>query len=1500
MNPESVSRLTEYLKELRAVLKEFPELASRYESSIKALEGASQKMLSQRAPVIGKGGQAVGEGGIGGPGNLVREWENYFNRFEAAQARGNKGIQQRVALLRDMHNVSRAIIASNEQMAAGLGTSARLLGQGNQVPGFETPMEMPAPLDTRGHLERIKQERQERERLTEDIKLETEALKNNRRQRESAGPPPRTEREHDQSRQNTRSKKEEQVATDDLTKSVNALNEARAKRVESNQASILGAFDGDLNAYQRFTDMLKQNRVDLAGNVRVYRDASSGLQEMTVISGDAENAGRRMSVRWDEMNNIFQVSQGRFRTFTDAMTRNIAEVAKWSASVAVVYGSIDALNRLVQQAISNQAKLAEVQIVLGTSSENLNGIFREALTIARATGSSVDGVLDSYTDAIRVTAGIADETERFREANKLLSDSLVLSKLGAFEQKEAMDLLIASLNQINSPLSEGSVLLDKWVATTKVAGVGLKDLATAFSITAGAAEIAGIQVGGMEDELSGLIAMIAEQFPYEGRELGNRVRALIAGFGDPSRQGTLFNLGVSPVDAEGQIRPWLDIMRELNSLYTQQILTEKQIGDIAGNNARERNILIASIKNLTRAEMISAETANSSGAAQQALGIQLETVQTAINKMSNAFANLAQTLGTDGGVLEAVTTIVEGLTSLINVLNAVVQATGTAGVALTTFLAGSAIYGSAFKISGGLIGGLSRIPGGTQRRAVGGNLTAAAVSEGRFSESGLMVESMLSPLRTFAGNILPGLIATGINAALIEENRTGERVGAQIAGAFVGSFMGPMGSVIGSQIALGFVEAVEQRRDFKGIGEEISQAFLLSLTREADTNQSGQQRRENDLDRYLEQTSSERDWFLDIADVIAGGLNDFVRFFSSGDKGTEYFQRLTDRGVDPTILSKIIEEISLGESQIGWDRLDQVGDSLSRGSATPQEINKLLGDLLKAQEIVVQNIEKQEEWNKSISNLPNNKIDELNAQLREAWLDDRIDDKTFIERTDRIQNAALQAEGALRAFAQDTPLTDLLGVESLEEAKDLLTEFYLLADPAVAQKTQTLFNVPEDTEDKLKAINEQVKEYAFLVLNAERSNLRLSIDDIEAPSVIDVADFNSQDEINEWLSHADYLATVYTEALAASIAANQGIAIDAAREMAQEMVDAQREIHILYANDMYAPYETAGKQFLDVARNQIKQQNQQQRTSFGVQDIDLPSSSWGQIQKTMNYFGSQLGQLGYIQNKSPQLVKFSDGTMMVKDVDSQLLQLALNELIEVNRDQLEGIYNLPSDASFYVPFTGYKLGFGEGGGLTSPLSSIDIANSDQFTTAGGVMLQAGNLMLQAAQMEQIEGKPLPDWNPSEQVNVAVQEELRRFQQGQYGSQYNADGLKNSIDTMAQTLPVILSNTLVKGMDERRFREGQYGAMYGADVLNSPITVLSSSVESLSQSQGELASAIQMAVDKVPPLNLRIQLQSVSQLNLDGRLIANSVKNHIVQDLLRFQGSGGGATISYVV
>jgi len=92
---------------------------------------------------------------------------------------------------------------------------------------------------------------------------------------------------------------------------------------------------------------------------------------------------------------------------------------------------------------------------------------------------------------------------------------------------------------------------------------------------------------------------------------------------------------------------------------------------------------------------------------------------------------------------------------------------------------------------------------------------------------------------------------------------------------------------------------------------------------------------------------------------------------------------------------------------------------------------------------------------------------------------------------------------------------------------------------------------------------------------------------------------------------------------------------------------------------------------------------------------------------------------------------FTDFIAQPITADLTLLNLAMQDLIDIEKKQLEGVYNLPTDASFFVPFQGYRLGTGAGG--------AGGAGADRLISAGDNLKQAAASLERAAQLLAAEG-----------------------------------------------------------------------------------------------------------------------------------------------------------------
>lgn len=1459
MNAEKIQKLIEYLNQLESGLQKFPGLMDKFAGALNSARGALEAITSRDF--------------IGSTTELDRRFNALFQTFESGSKRGVAGLTEMLSKMEQLSEVSRYTNAVSQGALTGRGTFVPPVTTENQELAQEfrdlgVQAEAAFDIAERGAKE-----------FSASLDPATEKLREIKRETQTsiggmAGVPGPDEAGRlttgmQEAGRATRDASQEQVAFSQRVQDTAKRLNLSAKDTETFANALSGLSD--------------EARI----NTRIQRDLNSGVTRFKVNVQDVEtfidSAGEEtqkltgemtfLEGRFDTAGNAVLDSTGKFRSFGDTVLRNVAEVAKWSIAVGAVYGTIQQGQRIIEEAIDNQTKLAEISIVLGNSQRSLNTIFSNALDIARQTGSSVEGVLDSYTEAIRVTANLTDETERFAVANQLLYDSLVLSKLGGLEQAEAMDVLIGALGQVNLPLSEGSELLDRWVATSRVAGVTLGALAETYSIAGAAARSAGVQVGGVNDQLSALTAIIAQRFPYGDREVANRIRALVTTFQDPSKQEGLFGVGISPVNAEGQIRPFLEILQELDRLYSTGIIDDDDLLKITGNNQREYAVLLAAIQDVNKVLEVSEQATENNGAAQEALGKQLETVRTSIDRLGNAFASLGNTLGTEGGVLEAITRIVDLFTSLVEVVGDLIQITGQAGPALALLLGANAVYAKGFNVQGGFAGRIA----GAATAGIGAVGQRAAQGAGRFTSEGFVSGATVAANRfaTRVGNVLPGIMAGAVSSALSASDlKDGlKSFGVQAAGALIGGIVGgPIGSLVGSQIALGFTDALNSDVEvFQGMGQQIALGFQEGIPDPADDNTSPDAENPDDILNYTRQYVS--------------GIRSQLGNLLTGLFSREYFvSQLENLGIDRALVE------AANPDKLTNELLNAIGTAIESG-ADPEKYNQLLEGLRDTGLAAKDAEDAQLAYNQAINAVSvdalrahSGTLEEVRQQLNRAFADAQIGAEEYLSQLDRINEIPQQISGVLQVFG-DEIVEQVDSVDTLEEAWEELFDVFLRADPAIGRKLQELATV--DTTD-MEQFNRLAREAINLITSTPR-NAIYDPSQIDVPQTIDISEVESLAQFEEILQQMEILAANYAAAIGG--------------EMGEEIVEGMRQAVLFSAGDVFSPYEDIIPEFFNQAKQNVTGGGTSARQNFGFQEIDLPSSAYGQIQQAINYFASELGKLGYQEQRQPTAIRFSDDIIQVKDVDNQLLQLALNELIDVNRDQLQGIYNLPTDASFYVPFTGYQLGFGEdGAGGLGNLPTVDLEGSDVFSSAvnrfGSAVdgindwLQQGQPLDNEAELQSRIDAFMTPFNQQMQQIQTVEDILRNlpFIGANSGGTGSGGPTTWTPDSMAQAVAAGLNQSTLGISLQGKGTKGGFSPLESGKLS-----------EQLSQINQNLINSFNIGrVDNIPPVDLRVQLQSVAQLTLDGRLIAQSVKQHLAQDLIRFQGSGGGATIRYVV
>lgn len=1091
---------------------------------------------------------------------------------------------------------------------------------------------------------------------------------------------------------------------------------------------------------------------------KVYTQEPSGVSFLNFERMDeVTGVMYKGQVAVDRFGSVLTQTNRRLLSFTDSIIRNTAEVFRWSIGATLVYQAYFKLGDLVRTAIDNQAKLTDVTIALGDANRDLSNIFGDVATVAAATGESINSVLETYTMAYRAVGSATNDIERTIAANKLLYQATVLNKLSTLDAASSIDVLAGSLRQLAQPqettlqaFERGDTLLNQWVALTRRANVDLATLATAFSITAESAANTGVNV----KELNAIIASLAEKIGgLGGRETGNAVRALIGGVYQQQAAGALAQYGIAVTNTAGDMRDFLDISRDIFELWKTGIIDDSQITKLAyvlGGGVRRGQQYVAFLTDFAKVqEFVNVQT-NAGEAAQEALGKKLDTVQTSITQVSNAFQRLAQSMGDQGGVLGVATALLTVIEKLVNGFADLNSVLGQIAIPATLTALG-ALY-----MRLGSQPASDRIFSG--QRALGTSLTDYLTysqfgGKERFKNLFLGQQLTPSPFASFAGNFVSrgGLIGLGLTASsAISRFGQGQtaagvaNLAGSIGGALLGTLAGPagpiVGSVIGTAIADSFAKAaMEHEEDFQSLFSDVYKEVREDTE---DKPKVGEAIR----------TEAERT----IYELIGAG-NEAV-----GRWGIEMGTTLENAiyralGGLPDELNKALQDVGLGiEGEFqGLTELQAAYLNAYRaGKITPDVMAKLQ----QAREFTPESIP----------------YEESAFALRQKEIEKSIDEFTTV--------IAAQFRNSLRKqlAAGEVPAKQYEG--------GIKTSYTL--DASVSRGLAVLTEEGEDFNKILDDINISLEEFSNILLKSSDENLAYlsqlgtQISDIDRliESLTGKADDLTVDFLGKDYTKSDLaglkedLQALYIEYLKMMQATQkipiaeaaqakippiidaEGIATpdniraieDAAMELQQAFYDEMVSMGLIESSEadsilsntapiLVSMGEGMGYYLMEGLVNSDFLQQALEMQATGLSFEFMTDITMAQLQAILPQYEAMKAAiiaLGGVVNEVTQLVFLAGMTTPVPlTYDWKIIQFLLSQILETNVKQeklqekelqLEGVYNLPGGASFYVPFDAYAMGAGKKEGTEDESEAAEAleAAADNLLYASEALLES--------------------------------------------------------------------------------------------------------------------------------------------------------------------------------
>ncbi len=1019
----------------------------------------------------------------------------------------------------------------------------------------------------------------------------------------------------------------------------------------------------------------------------VTEDSSRGIVRWTASIQTQDGLTKRAVVTTNRWGQELKSTQRQLRTFTGAIARDIVEVAKWSIAIAIVYAPIRRLTQIMQEAVAIEAKLADVQVTLGKTTTSLNTVWEESANIARQLAVSAEGVVDGYVLAARATANIVDPAERAAATTAVLRDSMLLAKLAGIDQAIAMDTLVGALRQLNIPLTDGADLLDKWVAVSKAANVSLHTLAESFAITSTAAANVGLDI----DNLNGVIAAVAEVTTLSATESGNAVRAFISGFQRDNSTRELAKFGIAVRDVNGELRFFTEVIEDIIERKNLGLISDSELAKIAeviGGGARRGPQVTALLENYNRVQELAAVSANASGDAAEALEIKMDTLQSAVQNLNNAFSELSRVLGEEGGFLDSARGTVEGITGLIDVFSTIVGILGKATPAILAMSAALLVLRRSARFSSflgsSILEGIQPAPGGRlegARLALGSRLGRGIGGRGALGAS-----ATLGGLggrffgRGLAGGVGGAAIGGGL-AALSGNFSEGnfDRAGAQIGAAAVGAMVGgPVGALIGGSIADAFfTNVIDKEHDLRGT---FSKIFADAFRPEDEAED------QDAIDTRIKDAEAQ------ITRLLGKTL-----------------------GIESRVLGQIVlaeaEAILPGEAQ-GNALLALAEVAAGRETGAQADVISLffgLGDLTPEDRAKIAEL-----------------VDQIKEEAFKGFATDVATAETsafglrLLGISEELGPQATKIISEQRAFLLQQVSRGEIGVRALTEFLDI-GDFEQVASTVFTAMT-ALGNTTEDYST--------IAETLIKATEQERS-IFVSISETIATLEEDYRDLgDATDDLITRMLRADIVAEIFaarTQLIEFGIATGEGqrfkefdvpsvvgISEEATPEQIRQIIADTRRIQAELAEALSPDPTLLGKVeqgyediilqigdtidatwtkvitdidsgiFADLLREAGLEASEVQ---FNILTPDIPSEQAGQLRGNIQFFQDIIKQLRPLEIEEIGII-FSDYVTDILHADNLAISLAMQTLIDVNEQQLEGIFNIPEGVTAQIPFTG--------------------------------------------------------------------------------------------------------------------------------------------------------------------------------------------------------------------
>jgi TP901 family phage tail tape measure protein len=330
------------------------------------------------------------------------------------------------------------------------------------------------------------------------------------------------------------------------------------------------------------------------------------------------------------------------RFLGDNIQNAVSKVLLWSAATTAVFAGAAA----IKQAAVETAKLEENTILLARVGQKFAGGASDFESRYKAAKQLTDQIITLTTiyggnaaEAQQAAAIFARAGRDEKETLEATRVALIASKIAELELVEAAKFLSSAMLQFNLKAAQLLPTLDALNTLSNQYRVTTNDLLQSISRTGGVFA----EHNGRLTELAAITAVVSQVTSRSGSEIGNALKTISSNLDRVDTASSLFQkMGLATADFSGESKSLGRTIFELKTKFDDLDNTEEKHLTLQIAGVRQRNILIAAIKNADEALIAENKTLLETGSATKEFYEYSQSTISALQRLAATLIKVSQ------------------------------------------------------------------------------------------------------------------------------------------------------------------------------------------------------------------------------------------------------------------------------------------------------------------------------------------------------------------------------------------------------------------------------------------------------------------------------------------------------------------------------------------------------------------------------------------------------------------------------------------------------------------------------------------------------------------------------------------------------------------------------------------------------------------------------------------------------------------------------------------